>query len=478
MADMKLSFWGAAGEVTGSCYLLETGRARVLIDFGLHQGGPSAEVRNRRFPPLDAARLDAVILTHAHLDHSGRLPLLIGEGFRGRIFCTAATAELACLTLEDSGHIQESEAERFRRGRQRCGRELCIVSPLYTLRDVEAVRPLMSPVAFESPREVAEGVTVRFVEAGHILGSASLEVTVEGKNNGGVRRVLAFSGDLGPRGVPLLRDPRPLTEADHVVLESTYGDRDHRSLDDTVEEMAQILESVQRAGGKALVPAFAIGRTQQLIYHLGELRRAGRLDHMPVYVDSPMAVETTELYRRHRELFDPPALRIIENGDSPLNFPGLTFTRTAEESKRLNYLGGGVGGSGSGAVIIAASGMCTGGRILHHFKHGLWRKGVHVIIVGFQSRGSLGRRLVEGARRVRVLGEWIAVNAKIHTLGGLSAHAGRTELLEWGGNFRGVRPRMILTHGEDAPRAALRDGLRQRTGIDAAMPQFGETMPL
>jgi len=463
---MRLCVYGAAGEVTGSCYLLETDRARVLVEFGLHQGGPHAEARNRRLPPIRPADLDAVVVTHAHLDHTGRLPLLTRHGFDGPIFATPATIEMVDILLRDSAHIQLMESERYSRRRARRGRKP--IAPLYTLQDVERVLPMFEGLGYQTPRQVAPGVRARYVDAGHILGSASLELTV---NEGGRERVIAFSGDLGPRGAPLLADATPFERADLLLLESTYGDRDHRSMDGTLEQFVSILREARTPHGKVLVPSFAVGRTQQLVYFIGQFRREGLVSDPRVAVDSPMAISTTELYRRHRDLFDAEARRIIDAGDTPLDFPGLRFTRSAEDSKALNPLGNGI-------VILSAAGMCTGGRILHHLRHNLWRPETHVVFVGYQGVGTLGRRIVDGARMVRIMGEPIAVRANIHTLGGFSAHAGQTDLLWWASHLAPARPRTLLIHGEDPQRRTLRERLKADFSLDADLPDFGHVVEL
>jgi metallo-beta-lactamase family protein len=465
---VKLTFFGAAGEVTGSCYLLETGRARILIDFGLHQGGARAELRNRRFPPMSADRLDAAVLTHAHLDHCGRLPLLARTGFRGPIFCTPATQELTGIMLRDSAHVQMMDSQRYGRANVRQGKRAASPIPLYTTGEVESVLPLLRPLPYETSREVAPGITARFVDAGHIIGSASVELTVQ---NGGQRKVVVFSGDLGPRGAPLIKDPTLFTRADVALLESTYGDRDHRDLTETLAELSGILGAARADDGKVLIPAFAVGRTQQLIFHLGNFSRDGRLAGAPVVIDSPMALQTTELYRKFSDLYDAESGRMIARGRGPLGFPELRFTRTPQESMALNPLGG-------GTVIIAASGMCTGGRILHHLRHNLWKPETHVVIVGFQADGTPGRRLVEGAQRIRIMGEPIAVRAHIHTLGGFSAHAGQSDLLAWAASLAPVRPRMFLTHGEERPRSILADQIKSRFGITPERPEFGQMVEL
>lgn len=460
---MNISFYGAAGEVTGSCYLVRTDRARVLVDFGMHQGGGAAERRNRRFPPFKVSELDAVVVTHAHLDHTGRLPLLAQHKYQGPMYATPATIDLTEIVLLDSAKIQSEDAERENRKRRRQGRAL--VKPLYDVPDAERVLKQFEPLAYETPREIAPGVTIRLVDAGHILGSASVEMTI---HEGGSKKVIAFSGDVGPKGVPLMRDPTPLTRADVMILESTYGDRNHRPFEDTRREFLDVIRSAQHAG-KIIIPAFAIGRTQRLIYTFDEARRNGELDGLKVFVDSPMATEVTGLYCRHRELFDDEYWQMLSGEKSCLTFPGLKFTRDAKESIALNDRDDGV-------VVIASSGMCTGGRVLHHLKHGLWKENVHVVFVGFQAEGTLGRRLVNREKRVRVMGEPVAVKAQIHTINGFSAHADQAELLDWAGHLAHDHPRAVLTHGENTPRKVLAQQLKSRFGLESSMPEWGDTI--
>jgi metallo-beta-lactamase family protein len=478
---MRITLYGAAGEVTGSCTLVEAARARVLVDFGLHQGGPSAERANRRRPPIDFGRLDSILLTHAHLDHSGRLPQLAQWSYDRPIWATPATIELCHVMLRDSANIQESDAQRCLERRKRAGRSTCL-PPLYTAEDTERVLRLFRPLAYGTPTEIAPGVTVTLADAGHILGSASARVRMEGDAHGNGERTIQFSGDLGPHGLPILRDPdlpNPLGPADLLVLESTYGDRDHRSADGTIEELVRILGEARARNSRVLIPAFAVGRTQQLISIIGDLVRANRIAPVPVVVDSPLGNRATALYRAHPEVFDDHAHAALDAGHHPLDFGGLRHTQTSDESRQLNKAGG-------GTVIIAGAGMCTGGRILHHLRHGLWDPAVQVVFVGFQAEGSLGRRIVDGAKQVRIMNEPIAVKAQIHTLGGFSAHAGQGELLAWagpalagGGGGVTDRPRVALNHGEDRPREVLAGKLQERfTPRQVHMPTFGTSIEL
>lgn len=473
--SIRLSFFGAAGEVTGSCYLVETPLARVLVDFGLHQGGHEADKRNRQHPPIDARRLHAVVLTHAHIDHCGRLPLLVQNDYPGKVHCTPPTADIATLLLRDSAKIQEEDALRDAYRARRRGETA--PPALYTVEECEGVFPMFDPLPYDEPREIARGITIRFVDAGHILGSASVEMRIEVP--GRDRLTVFFSGDIGPRGSPLLRDftpPRsppasPPVEPDVVVMESTYGDRDHRPIGSSLDEFAGVVREAQESRGKVLVPAFAVGRTQNLVYQLGGLLREGKIRPVAVFVDSPMAVDATELYVKHRMLFDPDAKAVIEENGSALRFPGLKLLRTGEESRTLNDLDG-------PAIIIAASGMCTGGRIMHHLKHHLWRVGTHIVIAGYQAAGSVGRQLVDGAQRVMVMGEPIIVRAKVHTIGGFSAHAGQGDLLRWAAPLKGTRARLFLTHGERAPRQVLALKLRETVGIEPELPEYHQSFEL
>ena len=462
---IKLGFFGAAGEVTGSCYVLTTDRGRVMVDMGMHQGEKEADEHNRRLPPIDLAKLDAVVLTHAHLDHCGRLPLLVQKGYRGAIHCTAPTAGITEIILRDSAKIQaEDFARRLRHGRANGPHD----EPLYSEHDVEKTLPQLTTMDYDEVKAIADGITIKMVDAGHILGAASVQMVVQ---DGDREVTIVFSGDMGQLGAPILRDPITPLPADVVLLESTYGDHDHRSFEETLGQFLSILQSAQSTGSKVLIPAFAVGRTQDIIYHIGEFLRTKKLAGLKVFLDSPMASSVSGLYTKHTDLYDDRAKQILSERMMPLSFPGMTYTQSVEESKQLNDAKGAM-------VIIAANGMCTGGRILHHLRHNLPDPNAQVVIVGYQGQTSLGRRLVDGAKFVSIFGQDVKVRAKVHTLGGFSAHAGQSGLVNWAAPFQPTKPRMFLTHGDDMPRNALRQKLKARLGLDAAMPNYGDEVEL
>jgi metallo-beta-lactamase family protein len=462
---IKLGFFGAAGEVTGSCYVVTTGRAQVMVDMGMHQGEKVADEHNRRMPPVDLAKLDAVVLTHAHLDHCGRLPMLIKNGYRGQIHCTAPTADVTAIILRDSARLQSEDFARFTR---HIHGNAVQREPLYGEREVESTLPRLTTLNYNEQKTIADGISIKLVDSGHILGAASVQMTV---SDGGRTVTIVFSGDVGQIGAPILRDPVTPTPADVVLLESTYGDRDHRSIDETRDEFLSILKSARASGSKVVIPAFAVGRTQDLIFHIGEFLRARELQPLPVFLDSPMASSVSNLYSHYTAVYDERAAELIKERMKPLNFPGLTYTQSVDESKRLNDAKGAM-------VIIAANGMCTGGRILHHLKHHLPEPNTHVVIVGYQGQGTLGRRLVDGAKEVSIYGNKLPVRASVHTLGGFSAHAGQSGLVNWAAPFKNISPRMFLTHGEDGPRAVLHDRLRAKFNLDVAMPHYGDEVEL
>lgn len=463
---VRITFLGAAGEVTGSAYLVETDRARVLVDFGIFQGVEHKQELNRIPDELDPGRLDAVVVTHAHLDHVGRLPLLAKAGYRGPIYLTPVTIELAELVLRDSAKVQAQDIERINRKRMRADEPL--LEPMYTAADVEKLVPLFRPAEYHRVVEVAPGVRARFVEAGHLLGSASVQLQLETRNGA---HCVVFSGDLGPRGAPILKDAEGFHRANTVVLESTYGDRDHKPIPETVAEFEQIVVDVVARKGKMLVPTFAVGRAQLLLYLLALMFRHKTVPKFPIYVDSPMAIEATKIYFKHLELFDDDFQAIQRQRPLLEDLDTVVPVPSAEESKALNECTG-------PCLIMAGSGMCTGGRILHHLKQNLWRPETSVIIVGYQAQGTLGRLLVDKATHVNIFGEKIAVKAKIHTLGGFSAHAGQTDLVNWFDQLADARPDLILTHGEPHARDALAAVLERRHGISARKPTFGQVLEL
>ncbi|MCG6659756.1 MBL fold metallo-hydrolase [Halomonas campisalis] len=466
-----LTFQGAVKEVTGSRYLIETdgdgGPKKLLLECGLHQGGSDADEANARPFGRLAGELDAVVISHGHLDHSGLLPKLVREGYRGPIHCTRGTRDLLEIMLQDAAFIMAKDVEWENKWRKRNNKPL--VEPLYELGDVARTLALCESHPYGQPVNLPGGATLVFRDAGHILGSAIVELAVP---SGGRSKRLVFSGDLGNPSSVLMRDPGKVYEADVVLMESTYGDRDHRPLDETLEEFAEVLEQAHKAGGNVLIPAFAVGRTQEILYHLSVLYHEGRLRQQMVFLDSPMAIKVTELYHRARKALDADDLKVLNvaaSGDTRQYLPILRMTRTVEESMAINRIHG-------GAIVIAGAGMCNGGRIIHHFRYNLARPSTRVVIVGFQADGTLGRSLVDGAEQVKVLGEMLPVKAKVHTLGGFSAHAGQTELIGWAGAFR-HSPRFYLVHGEPGAQQALQAALAE-AGIAAEIPGYGDSVPL
>ena len=463
---MKITLHGAAGDVTGSAYLVETDRTRVLVDFGMFQGGAQLEAKNVLPSGLLAKKLDAVLVTHGHLDHVGRLPLLAKNNWSGPIYATKPTIELAAIILKDSAHLQLNEVERDNRKRERAGKEPA--EPLYNDKDVEATVALFRPIEYHQHLEVAPGITACYVQAGHMLGSASIALTVQ---EAGKTRTVVFSGDLGPSGLAILQDAEPLRKADLVFLESTYGDRDHKPIKETLAEFAEIIKDAVARKARLLVPAFATGRSQQIIYHCEELFCAGTVKPFPIYLDSPMAIEASRVYLRYPDLFDDEAKAMERACELVRTQSCVHPTPTAADSMKLNDVPG-------PCLIMAGSGMCNGGRILHHLKHGLWKPETTVLIVGFQGEGTLGRMLVDGKSPVKIFGEEIAVKAQIHTLNGFSAHAGQSELLKWFGHLAPSKPQVVLTHGEAKGREPLAEQIQKRHGLKAVLPMQGDVIKL
>lgn len=460
-----LTFLGAVQQVTGSCYLLEANGRKVLLECGMTQGLRRDEAQNRNRFPFDPASLDAVVISHAHLDHAGLLPKLAAEGYRGPVFMTPASLSLLELMLKDAASLQERDTEWENRWRQRAGKVL--LEPLYTQADTDRVLGQCRTLEYRQHAEIAEGISLCFHEAGHILGSSIVEMLIHEQHN--LVRRLVFSGDLGNSASPLLNDPAALREADLLLMESTYGDRDHRPAEETLEEFKAILRAAFEAGGNVLIPAFAVGRTQDLLYYLGKFYQEGALKQHVVFLDSPMAIAATAIYDRYHDSFnraDRTAIRQHGKGDLKHWLPILRCTPSTEESIAINRIS-------SGAIIIAGAGMCSGGRIVHHFKHNLWRTNCHVVFSGFQARGTLGRRLVDGESQVRVAHQSLAVKAQLHTLGGFSAHAGQSQLIEWLSHFD-HSPEIYLVHGELEKSQQLAGAIRARLGWHTSIPDAGE----
>jgi metallo-beta-lactamase family protein len=458
---MKLEFFGAVAEVTGSCHILHVGGKKVLLDCGLIQGSRKDEKRNRDPFPFEVSKIDAVVLSHAHLDHCGRLPLLVKRGFRGPVFAQEASCELVAILLADAAHLAERDAEyRSRKTGKR-------VKPLYTLAEGEQVIRQLSSKKYRQLFEVVEGVKVRFRDAGHILGSCVVEVWAEDR---GVERKIVFSGDLGQYDTPILKDPEPIGRADVVLMESTYGGRRHRNREQTITELGDILTSARSRKGNILIPAFSIGRSQEIMYQLGKHYQEWGLDRFRIFLDSPMAIEASKVYWEYTHLYDEEATRLRrENGGMPL-LPNLTLSRAPDQSMAINRIR-------SGAIVIAGSGMCNGGRIIHHLKHNLGREETQVLITGYQANGSLGRRLVNGEETVRIHGKTVPVRASIHTVGGLSAHGDQDDLARWYENMEN-RPPVYLVHGEVDSQEEFRKYLGKRSGAKVHLPKPGDVLNL
>ncbi len=466
--DISLTFMGAARGVTGSRYLVEANGLTVLVDCGLYQ---EREFLSRNWEPFRCrpSDLHAVLLTHAHLDHCGLLPKLVNEGFRGRVICTPATADIAKIILLDSAKIQEEDAAYKKKRHIREGRKGPYPEiPLYTVADAEASIKLFDPVEYNTPVNVGNGIEATFHDAGHVLGSSMIKVVV---SQGGEKRSIVFSGDIGRWDRPMLQDPDVFRRTDYVVMESTYGDRAHKGAGVIDDELAEIVNSAFRAGGNIIVPSFALQRTQEVLYYLNKLTMEKRIPVMDVYIDSPMAIRITEVYKSYSGQFDAEMRELLRSGQSPFDFPGLKMVQTVEESKALNEIKGTV-------MIIAGSGMCTGGRIKHHLVNNISRPECTVVFVGYQAEGTLGRQILDGARSVRIHGQQRPVRAKIEHIHGFSAHADRDELLKWLSKLTAEPKLVFITHGEARAAESFRDLLKEKTGYNATVPEYGEEFHL
>ena len=462
---LSVQFFGAAGEVTGSCHLLTVGDQRVLLDCGLIQGGRKDEARNHEPFPFKPESIDAVVLSHAHIDHSGRLPLLVKSGFRGPIYTHRACRDLCRVMLKDAGFLSEKDAEWENRKRERKGLEP--VEPLFTVEDARIAMRQFKGLVYTKKQRILPGVSLRLADAGHILGSSIVELWLD---DGAETRKLVFSGDLGRSGMPVLEDPAVIQQADRVIMESTYGDRLHRSWDDTYREIHKVLNDATGAKGNILIPAFAVGRTQEILYLFAKYYEEWKLDRWLIFLDSPMAIEATRVFTENADLFDEDAAELWrQNSTSPL-LPNLRISRTPNQSMAINRIR-------KGAIIIAGSGMCTGGRIKHHLKHNIWRRNCQLVISGFQARGTPGRALVDGAKHIRLWGEEIRVAAQVHTIGGLSAHADQPALKNWYANFKG-RPPVTLVHGEERAIEGLSGCLREQLCAPVHIARKGELLEL
>lgn len=465
---MKITFLGAARTVTGSCYIIETGNIRFAVDCGMFQGTSDMEKRNWETDVYDPTNIDFFIITHAHIDHTGLLPRMKQKGFQGPIYATEPTGDLLKVLLLDSAHIQEVEASWRNKKMQRNGYKPDVL-PLYYIKDAEAVAPLIKVRAYDEVFSPAPGITIKFQDAGHILGAAIVEIFIQ---ENGAPTKLVFSGDIGRNQQLLMKDPTPISDADFLFMESTYGNRNHRGEEDSLNELAEAINYSYSQGEKVIIPAFAVERTQEILYSLYLLYRKGQLpENMPVFLDSPLAIQVTEIFRRYRSYLDGETQSLLKNGEDPLDLPQLQFSLSTEQSMEINQMQG-------SAIVISASGMANAGRIKHHLRHNLWRPGASIVFVGFQAEGTPGRKMVDGAKRIRILGEDIAINAKIYTINGFSAHAGHDQLLDWVSNFQNKAMQIFLVHGELTAQEYLAAAIREKYGFAVDIPEYLEEIQL
>jgi len=465
---MKLKFLGAAQNVTGSRHLLEANGAKILVDCGLYQ---ERQFRERNWKPftVDPRSIDAVLLTHAHLDHCGLLPKLVKDGFRGKIYCTAATAEIAQIILLDSAKIQAEDARyKAKRHKKERRKGRFPAKPLYTVADAEACFPHFSPVRYKQPVEVGNGIEASFHDAGHVLGSSIIKVRASAD---GQQRTILFSGDIGRPRRPIVHDPALIAEADYILVESTYGDRVHKGPTDTKRMIADVINSTKEAGGNIIVPSFALERAQELLYYINELLLADAIPHLKVFLDSPMAARITKVFQKHRELFDEEMTEFVEHNESPFKFPGLSMVGTSEQSKALNHMKGTI-------MVIAGSGMCTGGRVKHHLVNNITNPRNTIMFVGYQAVGTLGRRIVDGEKEVRILGQKYRIKARVVRINGFSAHADRDELFKWLGALERPPRKVFVVHGEAESAQRFGDYVNQKTGWQVVVPAYQDEIVL
>jgi len=463
---IRVTCLGGAGSVTGSCYLVESpNNQKILVDCGMFQGGRQMEGRNKEAWGFDPKEIETLFLTHAHIDHSGRIPKLVKDGFTGRIITSPPTAELCEIMLLDAAHIQEMDAEwQTRKNKRQAGMD---VTPLYTTEDAEASLKLLHPMERDQIITVEPGVKARLRNAGHILGSSILELWVE---DGGDALKIVFSGDLGKKEQLIVKDPHEIFNADYLFVESTYGNRRHRTFEESKLELVEAIRYSVAAGEKIIIPAFAVERTQEILYILGEFLRGGLIPNIPIYLDSPLAIKATEIFRKNKKYYDEEARAIVDSGYDPFGMPSLRLTPSTRDSMAINEASG-------PAIVIAGSGMCTAGRIKHHLKHNLWRPGASIVIVGFQAKGTTGRQIVDGAKQVKIFRENVAVRAKVFTIGGFSAHADQGDLLEWVSHFES-NPKVFVVHGEAVASTALAEKIQEKLHLVTHIPVWKERLIL
>ncbi|MCG8488086.1 MAG: MBL fold metallo-hydrolase [Chromatiales bacterium] len=463
---MQIEFYGATSGITGSCHILRANGKTILLDCGLIQGRREEMEKNRRPFPFSPDEISAVVLSHGHIDHSGRIPLLAKQGYQGPIYAQNATMELCDIMLQDSAFLQEKDAQYENKWRKRKGKPF--IDPLYTVADAQEALSNIVGLKYREKREILPGISIRFQDAGHILGSSSVEVWL---NENGKQRKVVFSGDLGQYDTPIINDPAAIDEADHVIIESTYGNRRHRERQKTIEEIGEIIREATHEKGNLLIPAFSIGRSQEILYYLGKYYDEWGLHRWQVFLDSPMAIRASKVYWDYPHLYDEEATKLRKQIHEMPHLQNLKLTASPQESMGINRIK-------SGAIIISASGMLTGGRIIHHLKHNISRTGSHVMIVGYQANGTLGRALVEGKPTVRIHGDEYRVKAKVHTVGGLSAHGDVDDLTRWLGSFRKSSPHIHVVHGEPESKSDLRDHIESELGFKASVPDMGELLEI